>query len=86
MLLSLKHLLIPETSLAMHSAAGHEREKREHSRYILGERRQPNGNLEEQIETVLLRKELILKQILLKVEFLKPTWDAGVYFYNDPTP
>lgn len=60
MLLSLKPLLIPETSLALHSAAGHEMEKREHSCFILGERRQLNGNLEEQIETILLRKEVIV--------------------------
>lgn len=58
--LSLKPLLIPKISLALHSVAGHEGEKREHSCYILGERRQLNGNLEEQIETILIRKELIV--------------------------
>lgn len=60
MLLSLKPLLIPETSLTLHSVAGHEGEKREHSCYILVERIQLNGNLEEQMETILLRKELIV--------------------------
>lgn len=59
-LLSLKPLLIPEISLALHSVARHEGEKREHSCCILGERRQLNGNLEEQIETILLRGELIV--------------------------